>query len=191
MKPGGCTFPSMALAASAALVLCLPGSGQMRHVAGGLTPIAPSGVTVLKRRFPGAGVVVRIYASTLAGNEANACPVSRSALEAYRGIRATVVSDLSISVNGHDMVYVPTSAYASIYDPIAARIGLKGGSFVLKIHANAGGESEGYFVLLYFDSKTVKERKEFSELDERDPTEVTHYYAVTLDPPGASPSHLR
>jgi hypothetical protein len=153
---------------------------QTRRVGRGLTPIASGGVTVLRKRFPKGTVAVRIYTATLGGDMANACPPSRFARRAYHAKRVIVVSDLRISVNGHAMAYVPTSAYAGLYDPTVARLLFDDGKFVLKVHANADGASGGYFVLLYFDSKTVSERRGYSELDERDPTEVTHYYAITV-----------
>lgn len=149
------------------------------------TPIAGSGTTIVTGDFPKAKVVVRIRTATLEQGCARACPTSdvwtKSLWWLKGGLKkAVVVQDVAISVNG-DRLFVPASAFATLFEPGDASIRLGKRDFVLRIDAGLGA-SESYFTLLYFDAKNVNRQEIYSEMYPSHPTEVTRYYAITLGP---------
>lgn len=143
------------------------------------TRIAASGTTLVHASFPKGGkVTVNIQAARLEGACAENYPAGREWMSlGFKEL--SVVREMTISVNNH-RVFVPPSAYGTLFALNTASVRLDGQSFVLRVEGADGAYS--YVSLIYFDAKRVNMRKVYSGMDLESPIEVTRYYTVTVGP---------
>lgn len=135
------------------------------------TPIAPSGTTT----------------ALLADPRTPASVVIRTRRADHQSLRAvpgwpedreeSVISDVSINV-GEKQLFVPTSVFADLIDPIDASVSVKGRQMVLVI--TGGDGSEGYVVRVYFDATGVHRRTLSSLMMPDEPLEDTRYWQRVL-----------
>lgn len=143
------------------------------------TRIAASGVTVVSATFRSVQVVVRIRTATLTGACAKAFLGDRWSTDGSEK-RVVIIQGGSISINGHSV----SSVYGlwGLAGPVQASINRGKAGFVLRIDGAADGDSSAYFALITFDQAGVHERRLYSDLDTHHPTDVTHYYTLTVGP---------
>lgn len=146
--------------------------------AAGQQTVADSGTTVVSGNFPRGKVVVKIRTAMLDQNCSKSCPTSTD-WAGWGGKHVVVVQKVTIFVNGHP-VFVPLGAYSNLFAPERASLRSNTRGFVLRV--NGGDASESYFIRLYFNQGGVHELEVYSSLDPTHPTEVAHFYAVTIGP---------
>jgi hypothetical protein len=138
--------------------------------------IAPSGATILRATSPKGKALVTIHTATVEGSCAKSCPTSRVWWD--WGVKhVPIVESLDIAINGHKVV-APLSVYSSMFDPASASLRYEKGNFVLRVEGADAGEA--YFILVYFNRQGVSELRTFDMEFPEHPTQVTHYYVLTI-----------
>src|SRR5437867_1208342 len=103
--------------------------------------VAPTGYSVVTAKLNRSDVRVRIRTARI-GRSNPLFPT-----EATTAKEGTVVSNLEITVDGHQVV-VPRAVFLDLFDPTEAFLGFDSGNFVLEIR---GGDTvNNYFVRAHF-----------------------------------------
>ena len=144
----------------------------------GQTKIAKSGSTAISATSAGHQATVTIQSVTVAATSSCANSRLRRAIAEYGASEVTMIDAVEITLD-HRNLFVPPSAYLTIFDAKRASLSFEKGSFVLKVDAGDGADSA--FRLVYFDKNGVNRSTTYDyEFPER-PVEDTSYSHLVIN----------